>query len=196
MFIKPCECLDYELSFTFPQWYYYVRQRDKSEMWKCQPNKWLSPDLERHEILLGSLSLLITSTLTALLTCYLSNGGWSTVYYTFDDYTWIWWFLQWPAIFIYQVRNCNRGDKNTLATHLQTLSRPGARIKIIISQQNSQKILSCYTLLQKCYNIFIIISLSIAVNSFQGQVIYILKTWNVSSKICRVVIFVITNLLT
>lgn len=41
----------------FLHWYYYVRQRDRPEEWKCQPTKWLSPELERHEILLGSLSL-------------------------------------------------------------------------------------------------------------------------------------------
>jgi len=86
----------------FIHWYYYVRQRDKAEDWKCQPNKWLPPDLERHEIMLGSLSLIFTSAISALLTCYLSNGGWSTVYYEFGEYTWIWWFLQWPVIFIYQ----------------------------------------------------------------------------------------------
>jgi hypothetical protein len=122
VFVKQCECVDWELPFTFPQWYYYVRQRDKAEEWKCQPNKWLSPDLERHEILLGSLSLMFTSTLSALLTCYLSNGGWSTVYYEFDEYTWIWWFLQWPVIFIYQVRNCNEKlANNPKLTYDQTL---------------------------------------------------------------------------
>lgn len=156
----------------------------------------MSPDLERHEILLGSLSILITSTLTSMLTCYLSNGGWSTVYYTFDEYSWIWWFLQWPVIFIYQVRNCNKGDKNKLAIQMQTPSRPGVTMKTSISHQNSQRIPSCYTLLQKCYNIFTVISLFIAVNSFQGHIIYILKLWDVSSTMCRVVIFVITNLLT
>jgi lathosterol oxidase len=94
------------------QWYYYVRQRDNAEEWKCQPHKWLSPDLERHEILLGSLSLFVTSSLSSLITCYLSNGGWSKLYYEFDEYTWIWWFLQWPVIFIFQVRNYIRGIKS------------------------------------------------------------------------------------
>ena len=107
----------FRTSLYVSQWYYYVRQRDKSEEWKCQPNKWLSPDLERHEILLGSFSLLFTCTISSLLTCYLSNGGWSTVYYEFGEYTWIWWFLQWPVIFIYQVRNCCRGDTNKLANN-------------------------------------------------------------------------------
>ncbi|KAJ9580292.1 hypothetical protein L9F63_004054 [Diploptera punctata] len=86
----------------FLHWYYYVRQRDRAEEWKCQPQKWLSPDLERHEILVGSFSLLITSSFTASIACYINNGGWSTVYYEFGEHTWTWWFLQWPVIFIYQ----------------------------------------------------------------------------------------------
>ncbi|PNF32539.1 hypothetical protein B7P43_G02459 [Cryptotermes secundus] len=86
----------------FLHWYYYVRQRDKSEEWKCQPHTWMSPELERHEILLGSLSLFVVSSISSVLSCYISNGGWSRIYYQFDEYTWIWWFLQWPVIFIFQ----------------------------------------------------------------------------------------------
>ncbi|PSN38445.1 hypothetical protein C0J52_24977 [Blattella germanica] len=66
------------------------------------PQKWLSPDLERHEIIVGSVSLLFTNTFTATIACYISNGGWSTVYYEFAEYTWTWWFLQWIVIFVYQ----------------------------------------------------------------------------------------------
>ncbi|KDR17319.1 delta(7)-sterol 5(6)-desaturase erg32-like [Zootermopsis nevadensis] len=92
----------YFLMGGFLHWYYYVKQRDNAEEWKCQPHKWLPPDLERHEIILGSLSLLISNTVTAIIACYINNGGWCTVYYKFDEYTWIWWFLQFPVIFIYQ----------------------------------------------------------------------------------------------
>jgi lathosterol oxidase len=81
-----------------------MKQRDKPEEWKCQPHKWLSPELERHEIFLGTLSLSVTSSISAIITCYLSNGGWSKIYYEFDEHSWIWWLLQWPVIFIYQVR--------------------------------------------------------------------------------------------
>lgn len=86
----------------FLHWYYYVRQRNKAEEWKCQPNKWLTPDLERHEIILGSLTLFVNASTSAILACYISNGGYSTVYYDIGDYGWIWFVLQWPVIFIYQ----------------------------------------------------------------------------------------------
>ncbi|CAG9863741.1 unnamed protein product [Phyllotreta striolata] len=84
----------------FLHWYYYVRQRDRAEEWKCQPKKWLSPDLERHEIILGSFTLLLNLTVSAILACYLGNGGWSMVYYKLDEYGWFWLFLQFPVVYI------------------------------------------------------------------------------------------------
>ncbi|KAF7286217.1 hypothetical protein GWI33_006905 [Rhynchophorus ferrugineus] len=86
----------------FLHWYYYVRQRDRAEEWKCQPNKWLSPELERHEIMWGSITLFLNATLSAVLACYISNGGYSTVYYKIDEYGLLWFILQFPVLFIYQ----------------------------------------------------------------------------------------------
>ncbi|XP_033225909.1 lathosterol oxidase-like [Belonocnema kinseyi] len=96
--------ISYSMYFTiggFLHWYFYVHQRDRAEEWKCQPKKWLPPELERHEIIVGSFSLLLTSTLSACLACYIYNGGPSKVYYSFFDYGWYWWFLQWPVVFLY-----------------------------------------------------------------------------------------------
>ena len=78
-------------------------RRDKPEEWKCQPHHWLSPELERHEILVGSFSLFIGSALSAALAAYVINGGPSTVYYNVTDCGWIWYILSWPACFIWQV---------------------------------------------------------------------------------------------
>lgn len=83
-------------------WYFYVRQRDRPEEWKCQPKKWLPPELERHEIFLGSSTLLVNSVLSGILSCYIANGGYSTVYYGWTDYGWWWLFLQIPVVYIYQ----------------------------------------------------------------------------------------------
>ncbi|XP_018321877.1 delta(7)-sterol 5(6)-desaturase erg31-like [Agrilus planipennis] len=86
----------------FLHWYFYVRQRDTPEKWKCQPHKFLSPELERHEILMGSFTLFVNCTVSSLIACYVANGGWSMTYYNINDYP-LWWFvLQIPAIFIYQ----------------------------------------------------------------------------------------------
>lgn len=86
----------------FLHWYYYVRQRDRPEEWKCQPTKWLSPELERHEILLGGFSLLLGSIVSGFLSCYISNGGWTRIYYDISEYGWLWYFLQFPVTFIWQ----------------------------------------------------------------------------------------------
>merc|ERR1719186_444633 len=36
---------------------YYIGMKDRPEEWKCQPNHWLPPHLERHEIIVGLFSL-------------------------------------------------------------------------------------------------------------------------------------------
>jgi len=86
----------------FLHWYYYVRQRDTPETWKCQPKQWLSPKLERHEIMLGSLSLIFGNTISAAISTYVANGGWSQIYFNIGDYGLVWFILQWPVCFICQ----------------------------------------------------------------------------------------------
>lgn len=81
-----------------------MQRRDKSHEWKCQPEKFLTPEVERHEILLGSFSLFVVSVLTGSISWYAANDGkLLTIYYRADEYGWIWFFLQIPIVFIYQV---------------------------------------------------------------------------------------------
>ncbi|XP_018009205.1 delta(7)-sterol 5(6)-desaturase ERG3B isoform X2 [Hyalella azteca] len=86
----------------FLHWYYYVNRRDRAHEWKCQPDNWLSPELERHEILLGSFSLFIGATISSLVSCYVMNGGETCIYYNIDEYGWTWYFISWPFTFIWQ----------------------------------------------------------------------------------------------
>ncbi|KOB76279.1 putative C-5 sterol desaturase, partial [Operophtera brumata] len=62
----------------FLHWYFYVNRRHLAHEWKIQPDKWLSPELERHEIMVGTLSLLVTGTFSAFLACYIYNENPST----------------------------------------------------------------------------------------------------------------------
>ncbi|XP_057663211.1 uncharacterized protein LOC130898155 [Diorhabda carinulata] len=101
-FISSC-VVSYTMYFGvggFLHWYYYVRQRDRPYEWKCQPTKWLSPELERHEIILGTFSLTLNMTVSAILATYIANGGYCTVYYQISDYGWFWFLLQFPIIYI------------------------------------------------------------------------------------------------
>ncbi|XP_023945202.2 lathosterol oxidase-like [Bicyclus anynana] len=97
-------CVSYGTYFAiggFLHWYFYVRRRHLAHEWKIQPKKWLSPELERHEIMIGTVSLFITGSFSAFLACYIYNENPSTVYYQFDEYGWWWFFLQFPIIFVY-----------------------------------------------------------------------------------------------
>ncbi|XP_038109869.1 lathosterol oxidase [Culex quinquefasciatus] len=87
----------------FIHWYFYINRRDKAHEWKCQPEKFLSPELELHEILVGASSLLIVSILSGFVACYALNGGKGlTIYYGWNEYGWLWFALQFVAIFVYQ----------------------------------------------------------------------------------------------
>ncbi|XP_026737046.1 delta(7)-sterol 5(6)-desaturase erg32-like [Trichoplusia ni] len=92
----------YFLIGGFLHWYFYLNRRHVAKEWKIQPEKWLSPELERHEIMVGTFSLLVTGSFSAFLACYIYNGNPSTIYYQFDEYGWLWFFLQFPVIFLYQ----------------------------------------------------------------------------------------------
>lgn len=82
--------------------YYYILQRHKAKEWKCQPDHWLSTELELHEIAVGFFSLNIGSLISSLLACWVFNGGWSMIYLDWKEYGLLWFFLQWPLIFAWQ----------------------------------------------------------------------------------------------
>jgi len=80
--------------------YYYILQKDNPEDWKCQPNKWLSKKDEIHEILVGLFSLTIGSILSACLATWVINGGYTSIYYEFGKYGYVWAILETPFVFL------------------------------------------------------------------------------------------------
>lgn len=98
--LKPKSSKHYLFKF---QWYFYMKRRHLAHEWKIQPTKWLTPELERHEIMIGTMSLFIVGSFSAFLACYIINDNPSSVYYQFDEYGWLWFFLQFPIVFIYSV---------------------------------------------------------------------------------------------
>lgn len=88
------------------QWHFYVRQRDNAHEWKCQPDKFLSPEVERHEVILGTVSMLCVSLVSATISWDAANDGhYTTIYYEFNAHGWPWFFLQFAIIFMWQVGN-------------------------------------------------------------------------------------------
>lgn len=47
----------------------------QAKEWKCQPDKFLTPENERHEILLGSMNMMIGSVASGVIACFIMNGG-------------------------------------------------------------------------------------------------------------------------
>lgn len=84
-----------------------MRQRDNAHEWKCQPEKFLSPEVERHEIILGTCSMMVVSLMGATIAWHSANGGYyTTIYYEFDAYGWPWFFIQFLIVFVHQVNWC------------------------------------------------------------------------------------------
>jgi lathosterol oxidase len=84
------------------QLHYYVNQRDRSGEWKCQPGKFLSPSQEANEILIGSFNTFTANCGSAILACYLYNGGETMLYFNVSDYGWIYFVLSIPLLFLYE----------------------------------------------------------------------------------------------
>jgi len=83
----------------FLQWYFYVRQADRPEDWKIQPNKTLPQDLERHAIVVGSINVGLGSLVFGSLACYIYNGGYTRLYFNASEHGWIWLMVQIPLLF-------------------------------------------------------------------------------------------------
>ncbi|KAK3699604.1 hypothetical protein QZH41_014306 [Actinostola sp. cb2023] len=83
----------------FLQWYYYTRQRNKPEKWKCQPKRFLSREDEIHEVTLGAINMILGAAAFGVISCYIANGGYTTVYYEPSEKGWIYLILS--AIFLF-----------------------------------------------------------------------------------------------
>ncbi|CAC5412608.1 SC5DL [Mytilus coruscus] len=69
--------------------------------WKCQPDKFLTPENEKHEFLLGSANMLLGATVSGFIACYIVNGGYTTLYYNISDRGWLYFLASIPAFYMY-----------------------------------------------------------------------------------------------
>jgi lathosterol oxidase len=67
---------------------YYVRRRDDAATWKCQPERWLKPELQREAALLSTFNLTLGGTLTGLLIYAIAKGLPMPLYYDVAEYGW------------------------------------------------------------------------------------------------------------
>ncbi|XP_013397329.1 lathosterol oxidase-like [Lingula anatina] len=83
------------------QYFYYIKRREQSEEWKCQPNKFLTKENERHEFIAGSVNMACGATVSGILACFILNGGYSTLYYSASERGWLYFVLSGPIYYLY-----------------------------------------------------------------------------------------------
>nr|XP_054773527.1 uncharacterized protein LOC129281630 [Lytechinus pictus] len=83
------------------KWYFYIQRRDRATEWKCQPDRFLTPEDDRLEFRLGSMNMAIGSVLSGILATYINNGGATKLYYNISDYGWIYFLLSIPVNYVY-----------------------------------------------------------------------------------------------
>ncbi len=80
-------------------YWFYVRQRARAADWKQQPQRWLSPALSRHALLLGSGNLVLGSLLGGSFLWHLRRGGRSSLYFDAGRYGYLYLALSAVVVF-------------------------------------------------------------------------------------------------
>jgi Delta7-sterol 5-desaturase len=80
---------------------YYVRRRHEPDTWKCQPKRFLRPDLARQAMMLSTANLALGGLITGTL-IYFILEGWEApaIYFDVEDYGWAWTLAGVPLYFI------------------------------------------------------------------------------------------------
>jgi lathosterol oxidase len=64
----------------------YMRDRGRAADWKCQPERWLSAEMNRHAIRLGTMNMVMGSVLSGVTASYVWSGGKSALYFDLHDH--------------------------------------------------------------------------------------------------------------
>lgn len=65
---------------------YYIKRRDDAAAWKIQPKRWQPAKKHRWGITVAAGNMVLGGLLSGSFVYYLSQGGYSTLYYDVDDY--------------------------------------------------------------------------------------------------------------
>jgi len=75
------------------QYAYYIKRKDEAHEWKCQPTRWLTPENERHEILMGSFNMFLGGSISGFAATWVLNGGPSTMYFSPGEHGYVYLLL-------------------------------------------------------------------------------------------------------
>ena len=80
---------------------YYVRRRHEPEAWKCQPERFLSAEMQRTAMISGTRNLVLSGVVTGLLVYGIASGSLRTPIYTdVSEYGWTYTVLMTPVLFV------------------------------------------------------------------------------------------------
>ena len=80
---------------------YYGRRRNEAAKWKCQPDRWLSPELEKEEMITGTLnSGLATFYALSFMRLALTTDH-TSVYFDLAEHTWSYYICSLVAMFLW-----------------------------------------------------------------------------------------------
>ncbi|XP_064651071.1 uncharacterized protein LOC135502292 [Lineus longissimus] len=80
--------------------YFYINRKDKAHEWKCQAEKFLTPENERHALMVGSMNMTIGALYSGTAACVIMNGAPSKLYYSISDYGIIYAILSAIVVFL------------------------------------------------------------------------------------------------
>lgn len=91
----------YHLAAGYYHYRYYVRRRHEPKAWKCQPDRFLSAEMQRTAILAGTGNLALSGVITGLLAYGIASGSLNTPIYTdVSEYGWIYTIVMTAVLFV------------------------------------------------------------------------------------------------
>ena len=61
----------YHIMCGLLQLYFYTCRRDEPEKWKCQPHRFLTRSNELHEMVVGTINMMLASAMSGFLACWI-----------------------------------------------------------------------------------------------------------------------------
>lgn len=93
--------LIFQILSGFLQWYYYIRQRNNPQDWKCQPKRFLTWPNELHQFIVGTVNMTAASTISGCIVCWVVNGNYNTLYFRLDQYGYPYFFFSFFVSYVW-----------------------------------------------------------------------------------------------
>jgi len=82
-------------------WWHYIKNRNKAEEWKIQPNKFLTKSQRKEAFFLGFFNINMASLMSGILAWGVIEKGWTQIYFDFNEYSYGWAALSLVLAFLF-----------------------------------------------------------------------------------------------